>query len=563
MLVASDSPSVAMLFAPDADVRVTGLRIDEGEVIHVALRCPRPTGCCPLCGQSAGRVHSAYSRSLADLAWRGFPVRLAVRVRRFRCATATCPRALFAERLGDLAAPYARRTTRLTRTLTWVGLALGGEAGARLLPVLGASASPATLFRLVRRAPSPVVATPRVLGVDDWARRRGHTYGTILVDLERRRPVELLPDREAATFARWLREHPGVEVVARDRAEAYAQGARDGALEAVQVADRWHLLKNVGELLERLLHMHRAALADAASTDAPAPPTSPSSNVFPNARAREAPEGPAKTPSGVQVTTAPAAAVAAHQVARQARYDRVHGLRGLGLSHRAIAARVEMTPATVRKYLRAPTCPTRAVQRTKVGSLTTIDSHLRARWQEGREDALVLWREVQALGSRGSLRTVERHVRRWPTTGLRAEVLRATAGTAPRPPSPRQARWWLLLPPERISEDQRRYVARLTAACAPIRTAQRLAVAFDQVLRGGKVSALTSWLDEAAQSELTAFRDFAAGLRRDLASIEAAVREPWSNGQTEGQVNRLKMLKRQMYGRTSLPLLRQRLLGAA
>lgn len=563
MLTASDSPSVAMLFAPDADVRVTGLRIDEGEVIRIALQCPRPTACCPLCGLSARRVHSTYYRSIADLAWRGFPVRLAVRVRRFRCATATCPRALFAERLGDLAAPYARRTTRLARTLTRVGLALGGEAGARLLPVLGTSASAATLLRLVRRAPAPVVATPRVLGVDDWARRRGHTYGTILVDQERRRPVELLPDREAATFARWLREHPGVEVVARDRAEAYAQGARDGAPEAMQVADRWHLLKNVGELLERVLHMHRAALADAATADPPATPTSPSSNALAPVSAQEPPERALDTPSGTQVAEAPAVIVAAHQVARQARADRVHALRALGLSQRAIAVRVGLTPVTVRKYLHAPTCPTRAVQRTKVGSLTTIDSHLRARWQEGCEDALVLWREVQALGFRGSLRTVQRHVRSWRTTGTRAEVLRATARTAPRPPSPRQARWWLLFPPERLSEDQRRYVVRLTAACAPISTARRLAVAFGQVLRGGQVSALTAWLNEAAQSEVSAFRDFAAGLRRELASIEAAVREPWSNGQTEGQVNKLKMLKRQMYGRASVPLLRQRLVGVA
>lgn len=553
MLTASGSPSATALFAPDADVRVDEVRIAEGEVIHVALRLARHGASCPVCGHEASRVHSVYARSLADLAWRGFPVRLAVRVRRFRCAHAACPRALFAERLGDLAAPYARRTTRLTRTLTRVGMALGGEAGARLLPFLGASASPSTMLRLVRHSPVPDRPTPRVLGVDDWARRRGHTYGTLLVDLERRVPVELLPDREVASFARWLREHPGVEVVSRDRAEVYAQGAHEGAPNAVQVADRWHLLKNVGELLERLLHSHRTALADAARLDPPAqassPSTTPSTGETPAAR--------------VEPVTAPAKVVAAHQVARQARYDRVHELRALGLSHRAIAARVGMTPVTVRKYLRAPTCPTRAVQRTKVGSLTRIDSHLRARWQEGCEDAQVLWREVQALGFRGSLRTVQRHVARWRTTGRRAEVLRSTASTAPRPPSPRQARWWLLLPPERLSEDQRRYVGRLTAACAPVRAAQRLALAFGQALRGGAVSALTTWLDEAAQSELSLFRDFAAGLRRDLASIEAAVREPWSNGQTEGQVNKLKMLKRQMYGRASVTLLRQRMLGAA
>lgn len=565
MLTASDSPSVAMLFAPDAEVRVAGLCIAEGGVIHVALQCPRPTAPCPLCGQDAVRVHSAYSRSLADLAWRGFPVRLAVRIRRFRCMRATCPRALFAERLGDLAAPYARRTTRLSRTLTRVGMALGGEAGARLLPVLGASASSATLLRLVRRARPVPRATPRVLGVDDWARRRGHTYGTILVDLERRVPVELLPDREAATFAQWLREHPGVEVIARDRAEAYAQGARDGAPAAVQVADRWHLLKNVGDLLERLLHAHRAALADAAVAEpAPAPPArdddpAASSESRANSSALPMPEG---VPSSPEPLTPARAVAAGRQAARQARYDRARALRAQGLSHRAIAARVGMAPATVRKYLSAPTCPTRAPRRTKVGTLTRVDAHLRARWQEGCEDALVLWREVQALGFRGSLRTLQRHVERWRATGRRAEVLRG-APSAPRPPSPRQARWWLTLPTERLSEGQQRYVARLTEGCAPIRDAQRLAVAFGVVLRGGDASALGPWLEEATQSGLASFGDFAAGLRRDQASIEAAIREPWSNGQTEGQVNKLKMLKRQMYGRAGLPLLRQRMLATA
>ena len=569
MLTASGSPSVAALFARDADVRVEEVRIAEGEVIHVALRRARPCASCPVCGHEASRVHSVYRRSLADLAWRGFPVCLAVRIRRFRCAHATCPRALFAERLDDLAAPYARRTTRLAHTLTRVGMALGGEAGARLLPILGAAASPSTMLRLVRHSPVPTQPTPRILGVDDWARRRGHTYGTVLVDLERRVPVELLPDREAATFAQWLREHPGVEVIARDRAEAYAQGARDGAPNAIQVADRWHLLKNVGELLERLLHTHRAALADAALAE-PAPVSAPpardsdpatsSSLPRPNATTFASPEGVRSSPESLT----PARAVAAgRQAARQDRYDRVKALRAQGLSHRAIGTRVGMTPATVRKYLSAPTCPTRSPRRTKVGTLTRVDAHLRTRWEAGCEDAQLLWREVQAIGFRGSLRTIQRHVERWRATDQRADVLRATASSAPRPPSPRQARWWLTLPADRLSEGQRRFVTRLTETCAPIRAAQQLAVAFGVVLRGGEANKLEPWLEEATQSGLTCFRDFAAGLRRDQASIEAAIREPWSNGQTEGQVNKLKMLKRQMYGRAGLSLLRLRMLATA
>ncbi len=529
---------------------LSGIRVDRpwrvGAAIHLAVRATRCWARCPLCQRRAKRVHSHYERTLADLPCGGDRVTLHLRVRRFVCRVRWCQRKIFAERLPDLVAPFARRTTRLTDHLVRAAFDLGGEAGARHLVAEGTPVSARTLLRLVRAAPLPATGPVWALGVDDWARRKGRSYGTILIDLDRQRVIDLLPDRTAETLAAWLRGHPEVMVVTRDRAEAYAEAIRQGAPQALQVADRFHLVKNVTDALERYLTRQHAAVRRAAHTGAPV------------ACCTDTPEETAPPASREQP---------ARRARRLARYEEVIALHALAVSDRVIAAHVGVSERTVQRWLRHGEFPERRRRSERPGQLAPFAGYLRERWEAGCHNATRLWHELRGRGFRGSYTSVAIYVAPWRGEGYRyrgqPRTRRSSSSPTEAPCTPRQVCWLLLRPCDALTDDERAYLRRLRAVCPDVACVAGFVAAFATVLREHDVDGLYAWLRRAEESGIKEIQAIAQGLWRDRDAVEAAVATSWSNGQVEGQVNRLKTTKRAMYGRAKFDLLRQRMLHAA
>jgi hypothetical protein len=394
-------------------------------------------------------------------------------------------------------------------------------------------------------------------------RRKGQAYGTILVDLERHRVVDLLPDRSAPTLADWLTRRRGIRAIARDRSTEYARGISLGAPRAVQVADRWHLLLNLRQMAERWLAGAHGRLRRL-------PPIS-------------GPPGPARRTSAFPRSRAERVASADGRARWKARYDEVRRRHAAGEPLLALSRRMGLARGTVRKFAQAESFPERAVRAPGPSILDPYLDHLEARRAAGCENAMALWRELRERGFQGTPRQIHRWLspRRLtpskfgPQRGRGAEAVPAphlVSDSAPALPSPKQLAWHLTQPPDKLTVDETAAVARLGQDAEAARVVV-LVRRFADLLRGRCISSqapcrapLTTfkgWLKDASNSGVAAVTTFAAGLQQDGAAVRAALTKPWSNGQTEGQVGKLKLLKRQTSGRSSFDLLRRRVLLAA
>jgi transposase len=416
-----------------------------------------------------------------------------------------------------------------------------------------------TLLRRVRRLSAPAASPPCVIGIDDWAKRKGHTYGTIVVDLDRHCPVDLLEDRTAETVAAWLQAHPEVTIVARDRAEAYASGVTQGAPDAVQVADRWHLLKNLREAVEAELREQPTLPWHPPSTPAEVSPT----GALPSpSQADHAPMYP-DTPTGRRAD----AARQARRTQRLRQYEQACALRQQGLSMAKIARQVGVSPRTLCRWYGAEAFPERKRRTGETSCLDPYTSILHQQWEAGCRNATHVWRTLRAQGFPGSYAVVYRYVTALrggqPARSSDPTRLAAAPGAIP-PPSltARQLSYLFVRRPEQRTPGAQAHVAQLQQYDPTIAQIATLTETFAQMVRQRTPQELETWIETVLTSSLPDLKRFATGLQHDTA-VQAALELPYSNGQTEGHVTRLKLLKRQMYGRAKLDLLRQRVLHAA
>jgi transposase len=497
--------------------------IQTGATITVTAHAGAKMATCPLCRSQSPRIHSRYARQILDLPCSGRSVVLSVVTRRFRCMIPHCQRRIFAERFEESVLPErSRRTSRLDCVVHHLGLALGGRPAASFARRLMLPVSNDTVLRVVRRRAHPRTEPLKVVGIDDWAFRRNHRYGTIVCDLERRRVVTLLPDREAATVQAWLAVHPAIKIVSRDRGGGYGEAASKALPGVIQVADRWHLMENASAAfliaVRKSMRPIRATIG--ATTINPELLTSAERLQYEGYLRRE------ETAAAILSLSKGGATI--KRIVRLTGYSRRlvrHVLRGLHGD----------------------------VFRTRQSSLDPYLARLDVHWVHGCRNSAELWRLLKMEGFLGSLRVVSE----WATRRRRAE--KASDQQLQKVPSARTIARLMTTARDHLNKADTVTIAAIEAGVPKLVDARRLIDQFHAMIRKRIASDLDPWLIAANESLIASF---ASGVSNDRASVHAALVQPWSNGQTEGQINKLKMVKRQMYGRAKIDLLQARLIGA-
>jgi transposase len=535
-------------WSPAAGMKVVSVE-PRGQAWTVTVDSRLPPAC-PRCGALSNSRHSTYSRALRDLSAQGAPVIVNARLGRWRCRNRKCDQRIFAERLPGLAAPLARRTTRLAKIVQLLGHSTGGRPAERLLRRLGMPVSDTTILASLKKEQASARSgnsAVHVAGIDDWAWRKGSNYGTIVVDLERRVVVDVLADRSAATAANWFKDHPDVEVISRDRAGLYAEAAREGAPQAKQVADRFHLLQNFRETIERQLGGYEAPIRKCQI------------NAIDNHAAAPV---PAQSDCASDAVTLTCFVRHERQAARQKLFDEIRALFEGGSSIGEIARKLGLGRRRVERWVRRIDLPDRNTMASTPSNPAYFGVLLERLWTEGITKVRHLFAEIRHRGYTGSFSHLARFLAPWrggepsvegneqeERVSVRVRTLDPMTG---RVISPLTAAALCVKPRGQMTARQIANVDALKAASAEFTAMRRLAMRFRGLLLGRTPEGLDDWLTDARASGIYAMQRFAKTIRQDIEAVRNAVSEPWSNGQTEGQINKLKTLKRAMYGRASV-----------
>ena len=484
---------------------------DEGEVICVRAGTRGGAVACPGCGTGTSRVHGYHERTAADVPVDGRRVLVKVRVRRMRCPALDCKVQTFREQVPGVLERYQRRISRLTAQVSAVTRELAGRASARLLPALGIAVSRHTALRMLLRIPLPALAVPRVLGIDDFALRRGSVYATVFIDAGTGRRVDVVWGRTADVAEQWLNDHPGVEVVCRDGSGAYGEAVSRALPGAVQVSDRWHLWHGLGEAVRKEVAAHSACWAKGM---------------------------PLQEGKRAETTLE--------------RWQQVHDLRGKGAGLLECARRLGLSLNTVKRYDRASE-PGR-LQRVPKYRPTLVDPYRdylrKRRAEEPGVPVQQLLREIRERGYQGSSNLLVRYINQGRLDGSQPHL------------SPRQAARLLLTRPDRLAGGQQETASRVETACPEMTALATLIRDFAALLAPdpGNATRLQEWTTSARATGLPHVHAFTRGLDLDIQAATAALTLPFHNGRTEGANTRTKMIKRQMYGRAGFALLRHRIL---
>ena len=514
--------------------QITG---SDGITLH--LRATRKTAQCPECLKRSRSVHSCRRRRIQHLPCSGRTLWLIFAVRHWYCRNPSCSRKIFAESLAPFAGPQQQSSALLQNLQHQLGLIAGGEAGRRAAVASGIQISPDTLLRRVVQAPEQTENRTRHVGIDEWAWHRGHRYGTLIVNLDTHRPLVLLPGREQRTLTAWFKKYPEIQVVSRDRGGIYSMAAREGAPQARQVADRWHLLKNISDALERMMYRHMPLIRLVASELSPKKSPEPESSV---------PAPTLRRPERLKQQT---------RNKRHQRWTEVMALHNKGCGFREISRITGLSRVTVSRWVQSGAFPEISTRPPKRGLLDPWRKWMEEQRESGNYNASQIWREMVMKGFTGSETIVRDAVARW-----RKGWLPPVAATTRLPSASRVSRW---LMPWRIIRGEENYASRFIGLMCEkepqLKIAQQLALDFYRILKTKNKQQISRWFSNVSKSGPVELQRVAAGMEADAAAIYEAITSRWSNGVVEGHVNRLKMLKRQMYGRAGFELLRRRVMS--